>query len=120
MPAEESDEDQPRIDVRSYNQQGGITAYQVNIQPGDRKLAAADAQQLKEYLNGIEFKSVQVEAVMGDGEAFRLASQIKNFLVSEEFSVSGVNQAIYSEPVQGQRVAPPNEAGLVRVVIGSR
>lgn len=32
MPAKKADDDQPRIDVRSYNQQGGITAGVVNIQ----------------------------------------------------------------------------------------
>ena len=120
MPAKKANDEQPRIDVTSYNQQGGITAYQVNIQPGDRKLTEISAQQLKDYLNGLAFTSVEVNAVMGDGEAFRLASQIKNFLVSEELNVTGVNQVVYSEPVQGQLIEAPNEAGLVRVIIGSR
>ena len=120
MPAKKANDEQPRIDVRSYNQQGGITAYQVNIQPGDRKLTDTAAQQLRDYLNGVEFKSVEVNAVMGDGEAFRLASQIKNFLVSEELNVTGVNQVVYSEPVQGQLIEPPNDAGLVRVIVGGR
>ena len=113
-------ESQPRIHVESHDQTGGITAYQVNIQPGDRQLTDAGAQQLKSYLNGVEFNSVGVNAVMGDGEAFRFASQIKNFLVSEGFTVEGVNQVVYSAPRQGQIIEPPNDEGLVKVIVGNR
>ena len=115
-----NDEKTLPIHIESHNQQGGITAYQVNIQPGDRQLSTGAAQQLKDYLNSVNFKSVEVNAVMGDGEAFRFASQIKNFLISEGFDANGVNQVIYSAPVQGQIVEPPNDKGLAKVIIGNR
>ena len=116
-----SDEkEQPHIHVESHDQQGGITAYQVNIQPGDRQLTNDGARQLKSYLDGVEFKVVEVNAVMGDGEAFRFASQIKNALASEDVIVQGVNQVIYSAPVQGQLVEPPNDAGVVKIIVGNR
>ncbi len=115
-----SDESMRPIHIESHNQQGGITAYQVNIQPGDRKLSTGAAQQLKNYLKGVNFKSIEVNAVMGDGEAFRFASQIKNFLTSEGFDIKGVNQVMYLAPPQGQIIEPPNNEGLVKVIIGSR
>ncbi len=115
-----SDENTRPIHVESHNQQGGITAYQVNIQPGDRQLSTGATQQLKSYLKGVNLKSVEVNAVMGDGEAFRFASQIKNFLTSEGFDVKGVNQVVYTAPIQGQIVEPPNAEGLVKIIIGNR
>ena len=108
------------IHVTSYGQQGGITAYQVNLQPGDRRLSDKVANDLEDRLNSLDFKSVEVNAVMGDGEAFRFASQIKNFLVSKGFDVKGVNQVIYSAPVQGQTIESPNDAGIIKVIIGNR
>jgi len=111
---------QPYVHVESHDQRGGITAYQVNIQPGDRQLSDDAAKQLEDYLKGVSFKSVEVNAVMGDGEAFRFASQIKNFLTSKGFDVKGVNQVVYSAPVQGQAIEPPNDAGVVKVIIGNR
>lgn len=117
---ENPSEQPPRIHVESHDQKGGITAYQVITQPGDRELKEAEAQQLKSYLSGFEFISIEVIAVMGDGEAFRLASQVKNFLVSEGFNVTGVDQVAYSAPVQGQYIEHPDEAGVVRVIVGNR
>ena len=111
---------QPYIHVESHDQRGGITAYQVNIQPGDRQLSSDGTKQLEDYLKSVSFKSVEVNAVMGDGEAFRFASQIKNFLTSKGFDVKGVNQVAYSAPVQGQAIEPPNDAGVVKVIIGNR
>lgn len=111
---------QPNIHVESHDQQGGITAYQVNIQPGDRQLSDNVTKQLEDYLKSISYKSVEVNAVMGDGEAFRFASQIKNFLTSGGIDVKGVNQVMYAAPVQGQVIEPPNDTGVVKVIIGNR
>lgn len=115
-----SDKDQRPIHVESHNQQGGITAYQVNLQPEDRRLSHSATAQLKSFLNGVDFKSVHVLAVMGDGEAFRFASQIRNYLVSEGFAVKGVSQAVFGSPVQGQVIELPDAAGVVRIIVGNR
>ena len=113
-------ESRPDIHMESHHQQGGITAYDVNIQPGDRQLSDAAARQLRDYLNGVEFKSLEISVVIGDEEAFRFASQIKNLLVSESFDVNGVNHVVYSAPIQGQVIESPDAAGFVRVIIGNR
>jgi hypothetical protein len=42
--------------VTSYNQQGGITARNVSIQPSDRKLSINVGQQLKDHLDTTTFK----------------------------------------------------------------
>lgn len=110
----------PYIHVESYAQQGGITAYQVNIQSGDRQLSTRPAQQLKDYLDKTDFKTIEVNAIMGDAEAFRFASQVKNYLVSEGFEIKGVNQVVYTAPIQGQIIEPPNDAGMIRIIIGGR
>lgn len=94
--------------------------HQVNIQPGDRQLHDVAARQLEDYLMKARFKSVEVNAVTGDGEAFRLASQIKNFLTSKGFDVTGVNQVVYPTPVQGQAIEPPNDAGILKIIVGNR
>ncbi len=115
-----SNENERPIHVESHNQQGGITAYQVNILPGDRQLTPNSGQRLKNYLNENTHEKIEVTAVMGDGEAFRLASQIKNYLISEGFEVKGVNQALYTTPIQGQILEPPNDAGVIKIIIGNR
>lgn len=115
-----SNESEKPIHVESHNQQGGITAYQVNIQPGDRKLTPTHGQQVKDLLNTLKFKTIEVNAVMGDGEAFRFASQIKNYLTEEGYEVSGINQVVYTTPVQGQAIERPNDAGVVKIIIGNR
>lgn len=120
MSAEEQNKQQPSINVTSHNQQGGITAYQVNIQKGDRQLTENAATQLKKYLANKTFSKIDVVAVMGDGEAFRLASQVKNFLVSQGYSVEGVGQAVFSAPVQGQIIEPPNSQGVIKIIIGNQ
>ena len=111
---------QPDMHVESNDQRSEITAHQVNIQPGDRQLHDVAARQLEDYLMKVRCEAVEVKAVTGDGEAFRLASQIKNFLTSKGFVVTGVNQVVYSDPVQGQAIEPPNDAGIVKIIVGNR
>ena len=113
-------DDDRNINITSYNQQGGITAYQVNLQPGDRNLKNNGASQIESTLASQSFESISVTAVMGDQEAFRFASQIKNFLDSKGYTVKGVNQAIYREPVQGQIIELADPDGIVNIIIGGR
>lgn len=108
------------VNVTSHNQQGGITAYQVNIQPGDRVLVDQNISQLKSKLGEQEFDAISITAVWGDQEAFRFATQIKNYLESEGYSVKGVNQGMFSEPIQGQQIRPVGDDGVLGIVIGGR
>ena len=108
------------IKVTSHNQQGGITAYQVNIQPGDRVLNDQVVSQLQSKLDEQHFTDIGITAVWGDQEAFRFATQIKNYLEAEGYSVKGVNQAMYSEPIQGQQIRSAGDDGVLEIVIGGR
>ncbi len=110
----------PNIHIESQNQQGGITAYQVNIQPGDRELTSSTAQGLKGLLDQTDYESVAVLATMGDAEAYKYASQIKNYLISEDIEVDGVYQAGFTRPVRGHIIQPPNEEGVIKILIGNR
>lgn len=112
--------DDNNIHVTSYNQQGGITAYQVNLQPGDRVLKDAVRHRLDQTLKQRSFSSIRITAVMGDQEAFRFASQIKNYLESAGYQVSGVDQAVYTRPIQGQAIEPANDGGMLNIIIGGR
>ena len=57
---------------------------------------------------------------MGDQEAFRFASQIKNCLISKGHQVNGVNQVVYTKPIQGQIIEKPDKGGVLRITIGGR
>lgn len=111
--------DDKDIRITSINQQGGITAYQVNVQPGDRVVNAETAKALEETLKTQKFTSIRVTSVMGDGEALQFASQIKAYLESKGYKVSGVNQAMYSGPVRGQTFMPAGADGILHIRIGT-
>ena len=109
--------DKPVFNVRSFNQQGGITAGEVNIGPQPRNLNSDLQKQLRSHLPS--GKKVTVTAVMGDGEAFQFAQQVKEFLVSQGYDVSGVDQAVYAQPVMGQNIERRSDDEY-QVIIGTR
>jgi len=112
--------DEKHINVSSYNQSGGITAYQVILESGDRVLNDNLISQLKTILDQENFKFIDVTAVMGDQEAFRFATQFKNFLTAEGYDVHGVNLAIFKEPTQGQIIETPDNGEKLRIIIGGK
>lgn len=93
------------ISVTSHNQRGGITAGVVNLGSQPRNLDKRLQDQLLQLLPGKD-KDVSVTSVMGDGEAFRFATQIKDFLVGRGYTVAGVNRAVFRVPVEGQSIDP--------------
>lgn len=60
-------------------------------------------------------RKVRVQAVAGDGEAFQFAEEVKNFLQSQRYDVSGVDQAFYSGPVVGQGIIPNGDGFEIRI-----
>lgn len=100
----------------NQNNQSGDNIMNFGSQP--RELDSNLQTQLKEI---IKTKEVVVTSVMGDGEAFNFASQIKDYLEKEGFSVNGVNQAVYSKPISGQIVEPPkDEKDSFKIIIGNK
>jgi len=113
-----SDDDRKNININSFNQSGGITAYNVNIGQQDRKLNNTIGQQLIDEIENRPDKTIRVTAVMGDGEAFRFASQVKNFLEQNGYEPEGVNQAVYSQPIKGQILEEKDDS--IDFIIGNK
>jgi hypothetical protein len=103
------------FNVASHNQSGGITAGVVNVGPQPRKIDAGLMSQLTQILPE-KTKKVTVTTIMGDGEAFAFATQIKDYLVQQGYDVNGVNQAVFSEPLFGQQFDP----NTLTLTIGTR
>lgn len=104
------------INVTSHNQQGGITAGVVNLSSQPRQLTDEFANQLMKIISTKIGQPISVTSIMGDGEAFGFATQIKSFLLTKGFSVNGVNQSIYSQPLFGQQYNPDNH----EIIIGTK
>jgi hypothetical protein len=109
-------DNRPIFNVHSVNQQGGITAGQVNIGHPPRTLDPISSAQLKQAVP--RNKKVVVVAVMGDGDAFQFANQILGFLKSEGLDAEGVDQVVYGNPVMGQHVV--DRGDRTEVIIGNR
>ena len=102
--------------VTSHNQQGGITAGQVNIGPQPRQLNEQGQTQILKNIP--KDKKVTVTSVLGDGEAFQFASQIKAFLEQAGYDVTGVDQAVYTTPMNGQNIVTSDDG--TNLIIGTR
>ncbi len=104
------------FNVTTFNQRGGITAGQVNVAPQPRRVNDDVRRQLRNALP--RNSKVTLVAVMGDGEAFQFASEIKQFLGDEGYNVSGVDQVVYNGPVMGQSIRSRDNS--FEVIIGTR
>lgn len=102
------------IDVKSYNQSGGITAGKIIIGRQPRKITPDVITQLKKLLPGNKDTVINIDAVWGDQEAFQFAEAIKTYLESQGRKVNGVDQVAYSKPVLGQSITD----GGTRIIIG--
>jgi hypothetical protein len=103
------------ITVTSHGQRGGITAGVVSIGSQPRNLDAGFQNQLLHFLPEKD-KQVTVTCVMGDGEAFRFATQIREFLVGQGYIVAGVKRAVFLAPVEGEIIDPEAR----EITIGTR
>lgn len=111
-----NEDEKKKINVTSYNQSGGITANQVNIGSQPRTLNFEVQNQLQQILSGKKGQTLTVVSVMGDGEAFNFVTQIKNYLTQQGHTISGVDQAVYSQPVIGQAFNPDK----LEIIIGTK
>jgi hypothetical protein len=102
------------IDQSSTKQSGGEHKPQVNIGTIPRRLEENLKSQLLTMID--RSNKVRITSVMGDGEAFAFANQIKAFLNEQKFETDGVNQAVYSEPISGQIINPAKN----EIIIGTK
>ncbi len=107
------------FNVTSHNQQGGITAGEVNIGNTPRTFNQKVTAALQARLPSEKSKTIVITAVLGDQEAFQFAEQIKEYLLSQGWKVDGVNQAAYSRPVVGQIIQPKPDGGI-EIIIGGK
>ncbi|MBS4042202.1 MAG: hypothetical protein KGZ59_05225 [Chitinophagaceae bacterium] len=112
----ENEKDNHKVNVTSYNQQGGITANQVNIGSQPRILNLEVQNQLLQILESKKGQKITIVSIMGDGEAFSFATQIKNYLIEQGHIISGVDQSVYTEPVMGQIFNPER----LEIIIGTK
>jgi len=70
------------FDVTSNNQQGGITAGQVNIGKQDRELTLQLREQLEKVLPNDTSKPILISPTDQDAETLRFSDKIKDWLVS--------------------------------------
>ncbi len=72
----------------------------INLNTG-RKFDDKTRRETLQLLKGRENQKISITSVMGDPEAFNLATEIKQFLIQQKFIVEGVGQGIFSEPIYG-------------------
>lgn len=108
---------QGNTNVSSFNQSGGITAHTVTVGTPHRTIDARVRQQLDQLTAGK--RKIEVNAVMGDSEAFQFATEITNYLKGKGAPVDGVDQVVYSGPVFGQSVKELPDEGLA-IIVGAR
>jgi len=105
------------VNVTSNNQNGGITANQVNIGSIPRNLDLNTQRQLLSFLNS-KNERIDINSVMGDAESFQFANQINDFLKAQGFTkVDGVSQSVFTKPVVGQFMN--RDSSGVKILIGS-
>lgn len=81
-------------DVTSHNQQGGITAGQVNIGKPPRQLDANLKQELDKGLANHAHKEVQITTNLPCEDGPQFARQIKAYLEAKGFKVADVKTAL--------------------------
>lgn len=96
-----------------------ITANNINIEKPARHLTEDLKNNLDSQLEMLNAKNIRVVAVMGDQEAFQFATEIKDYLESKNWVVSGVDQAVYTKPVIGQSLQDRGN-GVFEVIVGGQ
>lgn len=87
------------VRITSYNQQGGITAQNVNIGAVARHINDGLRRQITQMIPRTQ--KVVVSAALGDGEAYQLAHEIMVFMQQQGYSVEGINQSVWMPPIEG-------------------
>ena len=102
------------FNVTSNNQQGGITAGQVNIGTPQRHLTEGLKQQLENFRD----KKIGITTVMGDAEAIQFGYEIKDYLEQNGYDFTSIAQGVFSGPIKGQSIREEKD-GNITLIIGN-
>jgi hypothetical protein len=105
--------------VTSFNQQGGITAGQINLGKQERHVSAQFKASLAPHLPKDKEKEIVVSSTLGDTEARQFAEEIKQYLEDEGYKVLGVNEVVRKRLVIGQEIVLSEDGGI-EIKIGGR
>ena len=99
---------------------GMINCGTVNLVPVSRRLDNPNAQGLKQQILSFpRNKSYNVTSVWGDQEAFQFATDIFDFMKANNFTVDGVDQAMFNKPVTGLSKQDGTN-GKIEIIVGAR
>jgi hypothetical protein len=95
--------------ILSHQHMGGQVAHAItNVGPQPRRLSEATATAIVERLRQLPPIDASVCPVMGDGESYRFASQLKGVLEAAGWTVEGVHQAIFEPIPEGVYLRMPS------------
>jgi len=85
--------------ILSHQQMGGQVAHSItNVGQQPRRLSDAAAESIISALRQLPSLDASITAVLGDGEGYRFAAQLKGILEAAGWSIEGVYQALF-EPL---------------------
>lgn len=107
------------VTVTSINQQGGITANNVNLGNPQRMLTTKFSSDLDNKLKQLGAKGIYIFHVSGDSESYNYANQINDYLISNGWT-SEVGSTIFEnpEPFGAYLVPELDEEGYATMVVG--
>jgi hypothetical protein len=99
--AKKNSDSEPDIHVESHNQQGGITAYKVNVGAQPRTLQGIDLRGGVEWLSEYAGTEIVVACLALDVEASRFADDIAALLKAANWNVGPVNRTLLGHEFRG-------------------
>lgn len=104
------------FNVTSNNQQGGITAGQVNIGIPRRHLTDNLRNQLEEFKD----KKINITTAFGDNEAITFGYEIKDYLFQNGFDVASFGQTMFANSQPKGLTAREEKNGSITLIVGSK
>ena len=94
-------EQPPTFHVVNYGTHGKAIGQQINIGRQERTLRGKDLSGVRAVAFRFPDIAITITCLLGDGEGFSFAHELMELLRSAGWAVEGVNQAIFSAPMEG-------------------
>ncbi|MEX0598885.1 MAG: hypothetical protein WD512_20545 [Candidatus Paceibacterota bacterium] len=118
---ENDENNRPIFNITSNNQQGGITAGQINIGQTPRQLTDSDKIKFNEIFDKYikdKSKQINVIAIIGNSESDYLMRQIEAYMKSEGYNPMWVKSVRSDDPVGIIFETNPVSGELENIIIG--